>query len=265
MSPSLTRGALLVTAAQVTSRDRVRSVVDSERFQNFIIAVIVINAITLGLETSPHMMERHGDILHALDRIALWIFVAELAARLYAYGPRFFRDPWNCFDLLIIGIALAPSSGSMSVLRSLRILRALRLVSIVPSMRGVVSTLLSAIPGMASIGMLLVLMLYVAGVMSTKLFGATTPEHFGDLGTSLFTLFQVMTGEAWPEIARQVMEEHPLAWIFFVIYILLSTFVVLNLFIAVVVSAMEEQDQEESARDQAHLATVLTELRAMRT
>jgi voltage-gated sodium channel len=249
----------------VTSRDRVRSVVDSERFQNFIIAVIVINAIALGLETSPAMMERYGDALHALDRMALWIFVVELAARLYVYRLRFFRDPWNCFDLLIVGIALVPSSGSLSVLRSLRILRALRLVSIVPSMRGVVSTLLTAIPGMASIATLLLLMLYVAGVMSTKLFGATAPEYFGDLGTSLFTLFQVMTGEAWPDIARQVMEEHPMAWIFFVIYILLSTFVVLNLFIAVVVSAMDEQDEQESARDQAHLDTVLQELRALRT
>jgi voltage-gated sodium channel len=219
---------------EVTWRDHIRKVVDSRRFQNLIIAIIVINATTLGLETSPQLVERHGDILHALDRIALWIFVAELTARLYAHGPRFFRDPWNCFDLLIVG------------------------------MRRVVSTLLSAIPGMASIAMLLMLMLYVAGVMSTKLFGATTPEHFGDLGTSLFTLFQVMTGEAWPEIAREVMAEHPRAWIFFVSYILLSTFVVLNLFIAVVVSAMDEQGDEESARDRAHLETVLHELRALR-
>jgi voltage-gated sodium channel len=253
----------------VTWRDRVRSVVDSTRFQNFIIGVIVINAITLGLETSPTMVGRYGDILHVLDHAALWIFVVELSARLYGHGLRFFRDPWNCFDFLIVGIALVPSSGTLSVLRSLRILRALRLVSIVPSMRRVVSTLLSAIPGMASIAMLLLLMLYIAGVMSTKLFGATTPEYFGDLSTSLFTLFQVMTGEGWPDIAREVMDSHPTAWIFFVVYILLSTFVVLNLFIAVVVSAMDgaidEQEDEESVRDQAHLDTVLEELRALRT
>jgi voltage-gated sodium channel len=249
----------------VTFRDHVRNVVDSQCFQNFIIGVIVLNAITLGLETSPALLRQYGDVLHFLDHLALWIFVVELAARLYAHGLRLFRDPWSCFDFIVVAIALVPSEGALSMLRSLRILRALRLVSKVPSMRGVVSTLLAAIPGMASIAMLLVLMLYVAGVMSTKLFGATTPEYFGNLGTSLFTLFQMMTGEGWPEVANQVMAQHPMAWIFFVIYILLSTFVVLNLFIAVVVSAMDEQEQEESARDQAHLEMVLTEVRALRS
>jgi voltage-gated sodium channel len=146
------------------------------------------------------------------------------------------------------------------VLRALRILRSLRLVSAVPGMRKVVSGLLSAIPAMLSIVLLLGLVLYVGAVLATELYGVTTPEHFGDLGTSLFTLFQVMTGEAWPEIAKDVLPLHPSAWIFFVVYILISTFVVLNLFTAVVVSAMEPERREESEAE----ARLLAEVRALR-
>jgi voltage-gated sodium channel len=184
--------------------------------------VIVVNAVTLGLETSPSVLREFGGLLHAADRVMLYVFTVELAMRLYAHGPRFFRDPWNVFDFVIVAISLIPASGPFSVLRALRILRALRLISAVPAMRRVVSGLLAAVPGMASIGALLGLIIYVAAVMATKLFGTISPEYFGDLGTTLFTLFQTMTGEAWPDIARDVMAAAPLAWIFFVIYILIS-------------------------------------------
>jgi voltage-gated sodium channel len=252
--------------------ERVRAVVESERFQRTIIAVIVVNAITLGLETSASMRAEYGTALHVVDRAALAIFVAELAVKLSVYRARFFRDPWNCFDFAIVGISLLPMTGALSVLRSLRILRALRLISTIPSMRRVVSALLGAMPGMASIFSLLALVLYVAGVMATKMFGSAAPRYFGDLGTSLFTLFQVMTGEAWPDVARDVMDEHPLAWIFFVLYILMSSFVVLNLFIAVVVSAMEEYEDEVHEEQEKEIereiestsAVVLAELRALR-
>jgi len=234
--------------------------VEHKRFQQFIIVVIVVNAITLGLETSPRLTEEFGALLHAADRIALGIFVIELGLRLYAYGMRFFADAWNVFDLLIVGISLAPARSGLSVLRALRILRSLRLVSAVPGMKRVVSGLLSAIPAMMSIVLLLGLVLYVGAVLATELYGATTPKHFGDLGTSLFTLFQVMTGEAWPDIANEVLPLHPTAWIFFVVYILISTFVVLNLFTAVVVSAMEPERREESEAE----ARLLAEVRALR-
>jgi voltage-gated sodium channel len=227
----------------VSWRERIRTLVEGRRFQQAIIGVIIINAGTLGLETSVHMRAEFGDALHVIDQVALGIFVAELLAKLYAYRWRFFRDPWNCFDFVIIGISLLPTSGGLSVLRSLRILRALRLVSAIPSMRRVVAALLGAVPGMASIFSLLALILYVAGVMATKLFGHTS-DYFKNLPTTLFTLFQVTTGEAWPDVARDVMEEQPAAWLFFVIYILTSSFVVLNLFIAVVVSAMEEYEDD---------------------
>lgn len=247
-------------------------VVEARRFQNFIIAVIIFNAVTLGLETSTRIVAEYGRLLHTLDYIALGIFVLELGAKFYAYRAKFFRDPWSIFDLAVVGIAVIPATGPFAVLRALRVLRILRLISVVPSMRKVVSGLLAAIPGMASIAALLGLIIFVAGVMATKLFGAISPENFGDLGTSLFTLFQVMTGEAWPDIAKEVMREAPMAWVFFVVYILVSSFAVLNLFIAVVVSGMEDELRQDFREEEAKQAEtqaaankeILDELRALR-
>jgi voltage-gated sodium channel len=222
--------------------------------------VIIFNAITLGLETSDAIVERTGGVLHVLDRAVIVIFVAELLLRLYAYQWRFFRDPWSIFDLFVVGLSLMPAAGGLSVLRALRILRALRLVSAVPGMKKVVAGLLSAIPAMVSIIMLLGLVLYVGAVLATEMYADASPAHFGHLGDSLFTLFQVMTGEAWPDIAAEVLPSHPTAWIFFVVFILVSTFVVLNLFTAVVVSAMEPERREEIQID----ASILDEIRALR-
>ncbi|MEV5410364.1 ion transporter [Thermopolyspora sp. NPDC052614] len=242
-------------------RERVRQVVEARWFQRLIIGVILFNAATLGVETSATMVDRYGWYLHVLDQIALYVFVVEMLAKLYVYRLRFFTDPWNLFDAAIVSISFIPAAGEVSVLRALRILRALRLISAVPSLRRVVAALLSAIPGMASIALLLALVLYVAAVMAAKLFGATSPEFFGDLPTSLFTLFQMMTGDAWSDIAREVMAQHPMAWVFFIVFVLICTFVVLNLFIAVVVNAMEEEHKAEEAVDDAIL-TQIAELRA---
>lgn len=257
----------------VTAREKARAFVTHDRFQQFIIAVIVVNAVTLGLETSATVTAKAGSLLHTADRIALTIFVVELALRLCAFGWRFFTDPWNVFDLLVVAIALVPATGPFSVLRAMRVLRVLRLISMVPAMRRVVSGLLAAVPGMASIAALLGLVLYVAAVMATKLFGHILPEYFGDLGATLFTLFQTMTGESWSDIARQLMEQAPLAWIFFVVYILISSFAMLNLFIAVIVSGMEAEVTNDLAEAEARHAAeaaagtklILDELRELRT
>ncbi|WP_049569415.1 ion transporter [Nonomuraea sp. SBT364] len=249
-------------------RERTRAFLAHRRFQRFIVAVILINAATLGLETVPSVVERYGDLLTVVDHVALYIFVAELAAKVYAERLDFPRDPWNIFDTVIVAIALAPATGGLSVLRSLRILRALRLLSVVPSLRRVVSALLRAMPGMSSIVLLLSLVLYVAAVLATKLYGNTAPERFGTLPTSLFTLFQTMTGDDWGNIAREVMTRHPTAWIFFTIFILVCTFVVLNLFMAVVVSAMDEESAAELAEledvSAASTQRILDELTALR-
>ncbi|MBB5158564.1 ion transporter [Saccharopolyspora phatthalungensis] len=251
----------------MSTRERVRTLVDAPIFQHVIIAVILINAATLGCETAPALVATYGWLLHAVDRTALAMFALELVARCYGYGWRFFRDPWNCFDAIVVGIALPPTTGAFGVLRALRILRTLRLISVIPSMRRVVSALLAAVPGMASIGALLVLILYVGAVIATKLFSTIAPEYFGDFGNSLFTLFQVMTGEAWSEVARAVMAEEPLAWIFFIGYIAITTFTVLNLFIAVAVSAMESQvsrERESGGDDGENVRQLLAEIRELR-
>ena len=253
-------------------RARARALAEHKGFQRLVIVLIVFNAVTLGLETSARVMASFGDVLHVADRVTLAVFVAELLLRIYGYGWRFFTDAWSIFDLLVIGVALVPAAGPLSVLRALRILRALRLVSAVPSMRRVVAGLLTAVPGMASVAALLALVMFVAGVMATQLFAAITPVYFGDLGTTLFTLFQIMTGEAWPDVAREVMAEAPPAWIFFVVYILVSSFAVLNLFIAVVVRGMEDQmtadiaeAENRHAEAQARSdALILEEVRALR-
>jgi voltage-gated sodium channel len=253
-------------------RARVRQFVESRPFQRVIITLIVLNAIVLGLETSPAVMAQWGTLLAMADRAMLAVFVVELLLRLFAHRWAFFRDPWSVFDLIVVGIALLPASGPLAVLRALRVLRVLRLVSASKSMRGVVGALLAALPGMGSIAALLALVLYVAAVMATKLFGTIAPGYFGSLGGSLFTLFQIMTMEGWADIAREVMVEAPLAWIFFLAFILVSTFTVLNLFIAVVVNAMQEQVADEMrAEEGAHAAEahaertlMLDELRALR-
>jgi voltage-gated sodium channel len=222
--------------------DRLRAIVTHPLTERFVITLIVINAITLGLETSKPAMERFGGLLHLIDQVILWIFVAELVARIAVHRLAFFKDPWSLFDFFVVAIALIPATGSLSVLRALRILRVLRLVTVVPSLRRVVSGLISALPGMGSIGLLLVLIFYVFAVMATKLYGETNPELFGHLGASAYTLFQAMTFDDWSGgIVKPLMEkENTYAWFFMIFFMVISTFMVLNLFIGVVVTALDE-------------------------
>ncbi|WP_420411736.1 ion transporter [Roseibium sp.] len=250
-------------------RDLVKALVTSRKWEYWIIGIIVVNAVTLGLETSPAVMAVAGPLLLTLDKIILMVFVVELALRLYAHGLRFFKDPWSLFDFAIVVIAVMPTSGSLSVLRSLRILRALRLISVVPSLRRVIGGLIAALPGMGSIMVLMALVFYVFAVMATKLYGATFPEWFGDIGLSLYTLFQVMTLESWSMgIVRPVMEVYPLSWLFFVPFILCTAFTVLNLFIGIIVSAMQEEHEAEADanRQAIHDETgqILEEVKALR-
>lgn len=220
--------------------------------QHLILALILVNAVTLGLETSAAAMARFGPLLHALDQAILAVFVVEIAARLYVHRLDFFRDPWSVFDFAVVAIALLPATGQLSVLRALRVLRVMRLLTIVPSMRRVVGALLSAIPGLISIIMVLSVIFYVFAVIGTKVFGAAFPAWFGDLPRTLYTLFQVMTLESWSMgISRPVMEQFPYAWLFFVPFILIATFTMLNLFIAIIVSAMQTFTHDEHGATQA--------------
>ncbi len=214
--------------------------------QHTILALIIINAVLLGLETSHSFMAHSGHWLKAADKAILSVFVIEIAARLYVHRLAFFRDPWSVFDFAVVAIALVPASGPFAVLRALRVLRVLRVLTIVPSMRRVVGALLSAIPGLSSIALVLLLVFYVFGVIATHLFGQQFPDWFGHLGRSLYTLFQVMTLESWSMgISRPVMEEVPYAWAFFITFILFATFTMLNLFIAIIVNAMQTFQEGE--------------------
>ncbi len=251
--------------ARPSLRRMVTQRIESPLFQRAILAVIVINAIVLGLETSKTAMAEAGPLLILLDRIALAIFVVEIALKLFAYRASFFRSGWNVFDFLIVAVSLAPTSEGFAVLRALRILRVLRLVSLIPSLRRVVEGLLSALPGMGSVLGLMSLIFYVAAVMSTKLFGATHPQWFGDIGNSAYSLFQIMTLESWSMgIVRPVMETHPWAWAFFVTFILVTTFAVVNLVVGLVVNAMQDaHGAENTARTDAYRDEVLKRLAAI--
>jgi len=221
--------------------------VESSRIQNLIMLLIVVNAIILGLETVPEAMASYGGILLVLDNIILGVFVIEILLRIYAHRLAFFRDPWSLFDFAVVAIALVPASGPLAVLRALRILRVLRLLTLVPSMRRVVGALLGSIPGLSSIALVLMLIYYVFAVIATKLFGENFPHWFGSIGESLYSLFQIMTLESWSMgIVRPVMVEHPNAWIFFIIFILIATFTMLNLFIAIIVNAMHSFTEDEN-------------------
>ncbi|MFO0453871.1 MAG: ion transporter [Pseudomonadota bacterium] len=248
----------------VSHRSRLASFVEGERVQRLVVALIVINAITLGLETWPAAMAAAGGWLLAIDRAILAVFVVELALKLYALGLRFWRNPWNVFDFVIVGIALLPATGALSVLRAFRVLRLLRLVSVVPRMRFIVESVIGALPGLGTVVLLLVLVFYVFAVMATKLFGADFPQWFGSLGGTMFTLFQIMTLEGWAEIARATMERYAFAWAFFLAFILVGTFTVLNLFIGIIVNAMQAQHEANVREGREPEDATVVELRRLR-
>lgn len=246
-----------------------KSLISDPRTERAILVLIVVNAIILGLETYPSVTARFGTFLLWLDQIILAIFVIEILARMTAQRTAFFRDPWNVFDFVVIAIALVPATGPLQVLRALRILRVLRLITAVPSLKRVVGGLIGALPGMSSVVALLLLIFYIFAVMATKLFGEDFPNYFGNLTASIFTLFQIMTLEAWADgIVRPIMEKHPYAWSFFIPYIVVTSFAVLNLFIGIVVSAMQSEAEAEQAgqreKDKADEATLVGELRELR-
>ncbi|MFC4724389.1 ion transporter [Glycocaulis abyssi] len=240
-------------------RSRLEVFVESALFRNAITALILLNAVLLGLETYALPGDVAAVFLIA-DQIIVYTFAAEILLKLFVFRLSFFRSGWNWFDLIVVTISLIPAAGPFAVLRALRVLRLFRLFSVVPEMRRVVVALGKAIPGMGSIMMVLGLIFYVGAVMSSKLFSGTHPEFFGDLGAAAFTLFQVMTLESWSMgVARPVISEHPLAWAFFVPFIILTSFAVLNMFIAVIVDSLqakhfdEETERQNKATDERTL------------
>ena len=244
-------------------REQLANWLDTPNVRNFIIGVILFNAILLGMETSPAIMSGAGPLIIALDRICLGIFVVELALKLFALGPRFFRSGWNIFDFVIIGISLTPGAQTLSVLRALRILRLLRVISAAPRLQRVVEGFITALPGMGSVFLLMSIIFYIGSVMATKLFGASFPEWFGSLGAPAYSLFQIMTLESWSMgIVRPVMEVYPYAWAFFVPFIMMTTFAVVNLLVGLIVNSMQDaHGAEDAAKTDKYRDEVLDRLR----
>lgn len=246
-------------------RARLGEWIDNSRTQNFIIGIILLNAVILGLETSGAVMARFGSLIHVLDTLCLMIFIVEIAAKLVARGLNFFKNGWSLFDFVIVGIALVPGAQTFSVLRALRILRVLRVISVAPSLRRVVEGFVTALPGMASVFLLMTIIFYIGSVMATKLFAATFPQWFGNLGQSAYSLFQIMTLESWSMgIVRPVMEVHPYAWAFFVPFIMITTFAVVNLLVGLIVNSMQDAHEKEGdEKTDAYRDLVLERLEAI--
>ena len=239
-------GARSVSPA--SPRARIGNWIESAPVQNAVVAVIVFNAAMLGLETFPGLVARIGPLLLALEYVVLAIFIAEIGLKLFAFGWRFFGSAWNVFDFVIVGLSLVPAAGPLTVLRTLRVLRALRLLRAVPRLRLIIEGVLRVLPDMGWVLTLLLLMFYVFGVIGTKLFGRAFPELFGNLGATMFTLFQTMTLESWASgVARPVMERFPHAYVYFVIFVLITSFLILNMVIGVVVNGFQAVLQGDQA------------------
>jgi voltage-gated sodium channel len=250
-------------------RERVESFVSNRWFQGFIVTLIVINGIILGFETSKELMSSYGTIFMVFDKLIISIFVVEIVLRVFAYRASFFKDGWSLFDMFIVIISLSPTNPGFEILRILRVLRLFRLITVVPQMRKIVMALIGTIPGMATIAGLLGLLFYMFAIMATQLYGDAFPEWFGDLGESFYTLFQVMTLESWSMgLVRPLMEKYPLAWLFFVPFIFIATFIMINLIVAIVVDAMNEMNEE--SRDaqrtiQVKESEILEEIKSLKS
>jgi len=247
----------------------IQKFIECKPFEWLITGLIIFNAIIMGMQTNAEIVSSIGGVLHFIDTALLIIFTIELFLRLFVYRGSFFKDGWSWFDSIIIIIAWVPASGGLSVLRALRILRVLRLISVVPSLRKVVTGLVSALPGMGSIIMLLLLVYYIFAVMGTSLFNESHPQWFGSLSQSAYTLFQIMTLESWSMgIVRPIMETYPYAWIYFVLFIISTTFTVLNLFVGIIVSAMTAEGEAAAAVEREKVrcdqALILQEIRLLR-
>lgn len=246
------------TSPSTGLRDKARRFVERDDVTYGILVVIILNAILLGISTSDRAAQFAGGIVGKIDKVFLAIFVAEMLLKLFAYRLAFFRSAWNVFDLVVVGFGLLPNRSELSALRGLRVIRALRVLSAVPQMRAVVQALLDALPGMGAVIVMLSIVYYVFGVMATLMYGPAFDEWFGTLGRSIYSLFQIMTLESWSMgIVRPVMNEFPMAWAFFVPFIVITAFSVLNLFIGLIVNTMQAAVEAEAEAEFENLRALV--------
>ncbi len=243
-------------------------VAESSSFQNFITAIILLAGVVVGVETYPYMAENYGGILSVLNSIVLWIFVAEIVVKMGAEGSkpyRYFLDPWNVFDFAIVAVCFLPFNASgAAVLRLARLLRVLKLVKALPKLQILVSALLKSIPSMGYVSLLLGMLFYVYAVAATMFYGANDPIHFGNLQTSMLSLFRAVTLEDWTDLMYIQMygcanygyggsealctassASPVMGALFFVSFVLIGTMVILNLFVGVIMGGMDEARDEQ--------------------
>tara|TARA_R110000803_G_scaffold110067_2_gene178459 strand:+ start:1200 stop:2081 length:882 start_codon:yes stop_codon:yes gene_type:complete len=233
-----------------TSNSVLEREIERPWFRHLIIILIVTNALVLGVLTYHQSLPNSlVVVLEVFDRAVTWVFAVEILLKLFVYRVQFFRSGWNWFDFVVIGVSMLPGGAGFSVLRAMRVLRVLRLLHIIPMMKRITEALMKALPGMGAIFAVLALVTYVAAVMATNMFGDTTDPDvallFGDLPKSAYSLFQVMTMDGWRfEVVQKVIDDgNPYAWIFFIIFIFIASFAILNLFIALVVEALASEQK----------------------
>ena len=242
--------------------------VNSNWFEYFIIAVIIVNGIILGLETSSTISRLYGDWLYLGNDIALGVFIVEAALKMLALWPRpqrYFRDGWNVFDFSIIVFALVPATGQFAMIARLaRLLRVVRLISAIRDLRLIVAALVRSIPSVGHVMMLMSIVAYIYAIMGHQLFHEHDPEHWGTLGRSLLTLFNITTLDNWTQIMNAAMERHPWAWIYFVSFVVVGTFVVINLFIAIIINSLDDtkRSQLQEGLEPVSHQDIVRELRA---
>ena len=229
------------------TRNMLLRLVEARWFQVTALAVIFLNAVVLGLQTSPSVDKMFGGWLERIDEWCIVAFIVELLLKMAAYRWGFCRSGWNWFDFFVVALSIVPDMGMFSLVRIFRVLRVFRLISGMRHMRIILSAIVRSLPGVTWAGMLLLLVYYVYGIIGTNLFGEAFPQWFGSLGKSVYSLFQVMTLESWSMgIARPVMERFPYAWVFFVTYILLSAFIVMNIVVGIVLNSIGDSFKAES-------------------
>ena len=239
-----------------------RQIVEGTYFQRAVIAVIAFSALLLGLETNAALVAEHRGLFRFLDRAVVAFFLVEIALKFLAEKRRpwrFFRDPWNCFDFVIVAASLVPSgSSAVAVFRLVRVLRIFRLITALPKLRLIVSAMLRSLPAMGSVSLLLCILFYTYAVLGVFLFGRNDPANFGSLGSALLSLFAVLTLEGWVDTMKiqmlgcvaaggeagscGVSQAQPLAAVlYFVSFIVIGTMIFLNLLIGVVVGSLTEE------------------------
>ncbi len=223
--------------------------IDSRRAHKFILIVILVNAIVVGLTTWPLMAEKFGPALAFIEDLTIFLFIIEIGTRLWVQRTKFFREGWNLFDVVVIVLSLVPHEAGFSVLRSFRILKSLSVMETNPHLSHIVNVLLKIWPKVFMALFLLSLSFYILGVMGVELFSKNFPEEFGDLGCSMLTLFALMQSDSYGEITRTVMELYPWAWIYFVAVTVVLAFVMMNLFVGIVVDAMQGFVEEATSEE----------------